>query len=89
MVKLAGELDLASAPAAEAEILAALMNGHRLVVVDLGELTFLDSSGISTLLRLEARSSPDPGRLVFLRGTGQVQRVLSICGVDGIFKFLD
>jgi anti-sigma B factor antagonist len=89
IVKLRGELDLSNAPKAEAEVLAALMDGHRLVVVDLGELAFIDSSGISALLRLEARSRPDPGRLVFLRGSGQVQRVLSVCGVDGLFKFLD
>ena len=89
IVKLRGELDLATAPPAEAEILAALMNGHRQVVVDMGELTFIDSTGISTLLRLEARSRPDPGRLVFRRGTAAVQRVLGLCGVDGHLTFLD
>jgi anti-sigma B factor antagonist len=89
IVKLRGELDLATAPPAEAEILAALMNGYRLVVVDMGELTFIDSTGISTLLRLEARSRPDPGRLVFRRGTAAVQRVLGLCGVDGHLTFLD
>jgi anti-sigma B factor antagonist len=88
-VKLAGELDLAAAPTAEAEILAILMDGHRLVVVDMGELTFIDSSGISALLRLEARASRDSGRLVFLRGSAAVQRVLGLCGVDGQLKFLD
>ena len=89
IVKLRGELDLATAPAVEAEILVALMNGHRLVVVDMGELTFIDSSGISTLLRLEARARPDSGRLVFRRGTAAVQRVLGLCGVDGHLTFVD
>jgi anti-anti-sigma factor len=60
-----------------------------LIVVDLSELAFIDSSGITALLRLEARSRADSDRLVFLRGTPAVQRVLALCGVDGQLKFLD
>lgn len=89
IVKLVGELDLASTPHAEAQILAALMDTHKMIVVDLSELAFIDSAGISALLRVEAGSAADAGRLVFLRGTPPVQRVLRLCGADGQLKFLD
>jgi anti-sigma B factor antagonist len=89
VIKLVGDLDLASAPHAEGEIGAALTDTHEVIVVDLSELAFIDSSGITALLRLEARSRADSDRLVFLRGTPAVQRVLALCGVDGQLKFLD
>lgn len=89
IVKLVGELDLATAPSAEAEILAALMGTHKMIVVDLSELAFIDSAGIWALLRLEARSRTDSGRLVFLRGPPAVQRVIKLGRAEGQLKFLD
>src|SRR5690349_14757546 len=50
VVTLAGELDMAHAPTV-AETLDALTDDERPVVVDLSELTFIDSSGIHAILR--------------------------------------
>ena len=50
VVRVAGELDLATAPALWAALERALIDAHQ-VVVDLSAVTFVDSTGLSVLLR--------------------------------------
>ncbi len=56
-VALVGVLDDASVPAVEASVVrAAKDTGARRLRLDLGGLTFIDSSGLAMLIRLERRS---------------------------------
>jgi anti-anti-sigma factor len=48
IVKLCGEIDLASAPQLRAALESLVSSGDR-IVVDLGEVTFIDSSGLHEL----------------------------------------
>jgi anti-anti-sigma factor len=90
IVKLEGELDLATAADAEAEIVAALMSKCMLIIVDLSDLAFIDRAGIAALVRAGANSSPDSGRLVFVHGSSwAVQRLVNLCGADRELKFID
>ena len=77
-------LDLATAAsvrAAAAEVPAELTP----VVVDLGECTFLDSSGINELVRIAA-----DGRSVQLRRTPEpIRRLLDLAGVDELLRTVD
>src|SRR5690348_16947787 len=51
-----GELDLASAPALEDELEKAMNCGTECVVVDLRALEFIDSTGLSVLVRAHQRA---------------------------------
>jgi anti-sigma B factor antagonist len=74
---LAGELDLASYPRA-ADALVSIEPGGRLIV-DLRELTFIDSSGIRLLMQLDVRARDEGWELVIALSPGPVQRVLELC----------
>jgi anti-sigma B factor antagonist len=50
-MEVVGELDVASAPLLEEAVTGALEAGRRDLVVDLANTTFLDSSGLSALIR--------------------------------------
>jgi anti-anti-sigma factor len=50
--RLAGELDMASAPDVRAGLYAALNEGAQQLSLDLSGLTFLDSAGVEFLFRL-------------------------------------
>ena len=76
VVELIGELDLDGAPAVEEELLAAEATDAPSIVVDLGGLQFIDSTGIR-LIVMAAERDVD-GRLTLRRGTKQVQRVFEI-----------
>ena len=90
VIGLEGEFDLASVETFEDGI-APLLNAQRSVLVDLSRLSFMDSSGLSTLLRLQARlaASVSPVELRIRPGEGQPARVLNLSGVDGRLKYVE
>lgn len=80
----AGEFDLAQLDLARARLDEVERNGTGHIVIDLRELTFIDSTGIAFLLGAIKRD--ERGRLSFIPSqTAAVRRVLGITGVDGIF----
>jgi anti-sigma B factor antagonist len=79
VVTLTGELDMAHAPTV-AETLDALADTERPLVVDLSELTFIDSSGIHAILR----PRPQQGVVVLVSPPGNISRVLSVTKIDRV-----
>jgi anti-sigma B factor antagonist len=80
-VALDGEMDTHTARSV-GEQLAPLAEGRpRQVTVDAAGLRFLDSSGISELLRLRQRIVEDGGSFTVTNATPAVRRVLDITGL--------
>jgi anti-sigma B factor antagonist len=85
----AGELDMASVPWLEAELRRLLDGSGATVILDLSGLDFIDASGLHCLIRA-ARRSREAGRsLRFVRGSGEVDRVVRLSGVGGSLPFID
>lgn len=84
-ITLAGELDLATTPEVEPVLRA---NGVRQRVLDLRELTFMDSSGLRLILSAHAAARRDGGILEIVPGPPSVQRVFQICGVEDELRFV-
>jgi anti-sigma B factor antagonist len=88
VVRLAGELDLEVAGDVAAAVEELLDAGFPHVVVDLRELSFLDSSG-SHMLGAAHRSDGARRRAVSLtRGPQHVQRLLQLTGTEPLFTFV-
>lgn len=85
-LELKGELDMASGPVLEQALQAAESTG-RTVVIDLGGLEFLDSTGLRVLLGAQSRSVQNGHRLSLRAGPPSVQRVFELTGTDGAFRF--
>jgi anti-sigma B factor antagonist len=81
-VVVSGDVDLSAAPLVENAILDAVSaDGVRRAEVDLSQVEFLDSSGISLLLR-GRRQADERGVAYRVTGThGIVQQVLEMTGV--------
>ncbi len=82
VLAVAGEIDLATAPQLADCLVAAT---DRDVAVDLSEVTFLDSSGLSALVA-GSRALAEGGHV--LRTFGErdaIRRVLEISGLDAVF----
>jgi anti-anti-sigma factor len=86
---LIGELDLATADDVEAELKRVETTDASAIVLDLSELTFMDSTGVRLLVTAHARSRADADRLTLLRGRPAVQRVMELSGVDVLLPFAD
>jgi anti-anti-sigma factor len=79
-----GDLDLASAPDLEA-VLAA-QSGP--VVVDLGQMTFVDLAGLRVLLEADARSRQDGMHLAFIPGEA-VRRLFECARLPDSLNYVD
>lgn len=81
IIVVSGELDLASSPALESELEQVERSDSELLVLDLRELEFMDSTGLSVIVRAHRRLSDDGRSLCLVRGPQQVQRLLDLTGV--------
>ena len=81
VLTLSGELDLSSAPELERQLNAVLAEAHPRVVLDLEELSFVDSVGVNVLFRGKKTADSAGVQLVFRRPTAQLDRVFALVGV--------
>jgi anti-sigma B factor antagonist len=89
VISLAGEVDIASAPELEQAIDRAAASGARLVIVDLRGLEFMDSTGISLLVRAHQSALESEHRFAVTKGSPQVDRLLTLTGLDQHLTLLD
>jgi anti-anti-sigma factor len=78
-LRVAGEIDMSNADTVEAAIVAA--GGRGPVLLDLSELTFVDSAGIQAMLRA-AGNLTDRSCLVLHGERPNVGRVFDLMGID-------
>ncbi|MDX6692238.1 MAG: anti-sigma factor antagonist [Solirubrobacteraceae bacterium] len=89
VIELAGELDAATAARFEQELRRVELTPVRLIVLDLRELTFIDSTGVRLMLQAERRSSQCSNRVVLIRGRAAVHRTFEICDLATRLPFVD
>ena len=85
VVALSGECDLA----VEAEMTKTLLDAIELarpVVVDLGGLAFMDSSGIHGLVTAHRAAQERGGHVYVVNATGVVKNVLDVTGVADLLR---
>ena len=78
-LKVIGELDAATAPQLTTELSRASHEGD--VVLDLSELTFLDSCGVRSILEFAKRRNGN-GPVVISKASPAVVRVFEILGLE-------
>jgi stage II sporulation protein AA (anti-sigma F factor antagonist) len=79
VLSLIGELDLASAPALAEEL--AKLAGAESVIMDLRELEFIDSTGLSVLVKAHQDAQESGRQFGLVKGGPQVQRLLGLTGL--------
>jgi anti-sigma B factor antagonist len=84
-ITLAGELDLASS----AEVEPVLREtGAEQRLIDLRDVTFMDSSGLRLILSAHAAARRYGQSLTIVPGPPAVQRVFQLCGVENELRFV-
>ena len=78
-VHVVGELDIATTPQLERTLREAQLEA-RLVVLDLRELLFMDSSGVHAIVNAGIRARQAARRLLVLRGPPNVDGVFTLAG---------
>lgn len=83
VVAFVGEFDLNNAPWFERELKGAL-GSNRSIVVDASDLTYLDSSVLITLIRINHTCRSRGGRLVIACPRPNINRVLQVTGLAAV-----
>lgn len=84
-----GELDLRTEPTTRAALRDPLAAGRRTVVVDMSDVSFMDSTGLRLVIGMKKDVEARRGRFVIARPSPQVERVLGLAGLDAWFERLD
>jgi anti-anti-sigma factor len=89
VVGLSGELDLATSPRLQAELRAVEASDAGEIVLDLADLSFIDSSGLRLIIGAEARSRANGKRLALRRAQAPVHRIFELTDTVERLPFAD
>jgi anti-sigma B factor antagonist len=88
VVSATGEIDLYKAPALQERMYELIDAGHAHLVVDLGSVEFLDSSGLGVLVATLKRVRAREGSLRLVCDQQSLLNLFSITGLIDIFEIL-
>ena len=85
MLRVSGEVDIQTSPILEQHLARVLDQGSTSIVIDLAEVTFLDSTGLSVLVAGLKRCQGSGGDLRVASPQPNVRRVLEVTGLADVF----
>jgi anti-sigma B factor antagonist len=85
VLEVQGEVDLYASSQLRDAILRLTEEGENRIVIDLNNVSFMDSSGLGVLVAGLKRARERGGELALVFGEGSVQKVLGITGLDKVF----
>jgi anti-sigma B factor antagonist len=88
-VRPAGDLDIDTVHRVEAALAGLREQGHGHLVLDLRELTFMDSTGLRLVIRWHTAAGDDGFSFAVVPGPDAVQRVFRLTGMDGHINVAD
>lgn len=89
VLTVSGELDLRTSPELEDRLGRAFDGGAELVILDLRQIEFMDSTGLRVLLGAHQRAQETGRRFALVKGADQVERVLTLTGVRDLLTVVD
>jgi anti-anti-sigma factor len=89
LIQLGGDIDLANAQPLSDALCSALSRRQRPLVVDLAEVTFIDSSAISMMLAVHEHARALDLSVAWSNPQRQARQALHITGVDRVLDLDD
>ncbi len=89
VIRVCGELDISSREYVESALLATIASASTDIVVDLGELTFCDSTGLSLFILASEQVRARGSALSFANVPPLVRRLFTIAGLGETFGLSD
>jgi anti-sigma B factor antagonist len=86
MVRLAGEIDYTVTPQVRERLLAHIRDSEGPVVLDLGQLTYMDSSGLALLIEARRHLAEQDRSLEIGKITPEVEKIINLTQVGHLFN---
>jgi len=84
-----GEVDLATVDDVREQVDELLSAGFTRVLLDLRQISFLDSTGLRLIIELVQSSQADGWQFVLIDGSAPVRRVFDVTGLRDQLPFVD
>jgi anti-sigma B factor antagonist len=81
-----GELDLGAVPTLDEHLRLLEQDGVKAIILDLRDLSFLDSTGLTALLAASSRAAKDGHRRAIVGAPDPVRRLFEITGTERILN---
>ena len=85
LIAVEGELDLSSSAELRRRVEASLREGRNCVVLDLSDVTHMDSTGLAALIAAHQLTAEKRGRLALVITSEAVRRTVEVRGLDRLF----
>jgi anti-sigma B factor antagonist len=91
LVRVSGQVDSATAPELQDRLLEVIEGGTRYMVVNLAEVDFMSSAGLTALLRarIRLRKRIPPGDIAISGMSRRLKETFELVGMHYIFQFYD
>jgi len=88
VIAVSGEVDMAAAPAFE-RALVETVSGDEPAILDLTNVSYMDSTAIAAMLAMRRRAELKPGRFAIVcQPDSEIGRTLAYMGLDAVFSIV-
>ncbi|MEN6371926.1 MAG: STAS domain-containing protein [Armatimonadota bacterium] len=85
VLDVTGEIDVYTAPQFKEAVNQIINSGQKDLIVDMGHVTYMDSSGFGTLLSATKRLRPEGGTVNLVACNSAIDRMLRITRLNTVF----
>ena len=89
ILNVAGEIDVYTAPQFKEAVDGIIAGGQKHLIIEMGDVTYMDSSGFGTLLSATKRLKPKGGTVNLVKCNSAIDRILRITRLNQIFATYD
>ena len=89
LVEISGRLVMANAPEARRQLKSIVEQGSGKLIVDLSDVGFMDSSGLSVLISAFKQARAVKGDVVLLNPSPTVQTLIELTRMQQVFDIVD
>lgn len=85
VLDVAGEIDVYTAPQFKEAVNGIIAGGQKHLIIDMSDVTYMDSSGFGTLLSATRRLRPQGGTINLVKCNTSIDRILKITRLNTVF----
>ena len=89
ILDVSGEIDVYTAPQFKDAVNSIIATGQKHLVVNMSNVTYMDSSGFGALLSATRRLRPQGGTVNLVHVSGAIDRILRITRLNTVFATYD
>lgn len=89
VLDVAGEIDVYTAPQFKDAVNSIIDDGQKHLIIDMGAITYMDSSGFGALLSATRRLRPQGGTINLVKCNTSIDRILRITRLNTVFAVYD